>query len=74
MELYRPRVSIIMPSLNVAPFIRQCMKTCVTTDAQVFSFLQRSKQFSPGLNLLFTRLLYIIFLKCSIVLIKPSLN
>lgn len=30
MEFNRPKVSIIMPSLNVAPFIRQCMDSVVT--------------------------------------------
>lgn len=29
MEFKRPKVSIIMPSLNVAPFIRQCMDSVV---------------------------------------------
>ena len=30
MEFNHPKVSIIMPSLNVAPFIRQCMDSVVT--------------------------------------------
>ena len=30
MEFNRPKVSIIMPSLNVASFIRQCMDSVVT--------------------------------------------